>query len=202
LLSLLVYRGETVLSPGVAVNPGDVIASHEVHGVIPGTKELSGAVRFVHARGEAIARIEGKLSAVMPKTRLQKRYTGRETRENLLFFAETPIFFLKPYGIPYARCDTIRNRVDLSLPAGRLLPFFRVETVSSEYETELIPVARDEAYEMLSELADRTLLRGAKDGKLEELSCRIREDGDLWRLDADYIMTEDIGEERLLSPLP
>ena len=98
---------------------------------------------------------------------------------------------MKPYGIPYARCDTIRNRVDLSLPAGRLLPFSRVETVSSEYETELIPVARDEAYEMLSELAERTLLRGAKGGKLEELSCRIREDGDLWRLDADYIMTED-----------
>ena len=202
LLDLRIHEGETVLSPGVAVEPGDVIASHEVHGVIPGTKELSGAVRFVHARGEAYARIEGKLTALMPRTRLVKRYTGREYRENLLFFAEMPIIFLKPYGIPHARCDKIRNGVDLSLPAGRLLPLRRIRTRFLPYLTEPREVSRDEAYRELSSLMERTLLGEAKDGRLEELSARIRGEGEVWRLDADYIITEDIGEERILSPLP
>ena len=202
LLALRIREGETILSPGRAVEPGDVIASHEVHGVIPGTNELSGAVRHVHARGEAIARLEGKLTAVMPKTRLRKVYTGRKYRENLLFFAGRPIFFWKPYGIPYARCDTIRNKVDLSLPAGRLLPFRNAVARYTAFLPEERAVARDEAYQELSGLMERTLLAGAKDAALEELAARLTEEEDRWRLDADYIITEDIGEERLVTPLP
>ena len=199
ILDTHILRGEQLIFRGAAVQKGEIIASHEVHGVIPGSKELSGAVRYVHAAGEVIARTEGDVAVYMPSSRLTKRFTGREYTENRLFFAGIPIKFSKSYGNPYGNSDIIKTRLDLSLPGGRALPVALEKTQSTEFTLVSAPFPGTLAAEEMQRALENYLLARAEKGNIEEISCVLSEADGLWRLDAHYIMTEDIGEE-CLSP--
>ena len=200
ILETIIYRGEQLIFSGAAVKKGDIIASHEVHGIVPGTKELSGAVRAVHAAGEVIARREGHITAYLPATRFSKVYTGQEFTQKRLFFADIPIKFSRTYGNPYSNSDIIRSRHDLTLPGGRALPLALEETRMTAYTLAPAPFPGSLAAEEMQRALEAYLLSSAEKGHIEELRCVLTQAEGLWRLDADYTMTEDIGEAVTVSP--
>ncbi len=195
-----ILRGEQLVFPGAAVKKGEIIASHEVHGVVPGTKEFSGAVRYVHAAGEVIARREGHIAAVLPSARLSRAYTGREYTEKRLYFADFPIKFSKSYGNPYGNSDIIKRRSEVYLPGGRALPIALEKTRMTEYDPVPCPLPAERAAEELRCAIEAYLLSGAESGQIEALDCVLSEEEGFFRMDAEYIITEDIGEEILYSP--
>ncbi len=202
LLETRIHRGEQLIFPGAAVRAGEIIASHLVHGIVPGTKEHSGVVRHEHAHGVVLARTYGRVTMVMPKETLQKEYDGREFIQNHFFFAERPIFFSSAYGFSTPECDKIEKRLDLSLPGGNLLPITRRTVTHRPYQ--LIPgtVSREEALVCMESYLKEHLVSSATDGRLEEFQAILTEEEALWRLDAEYFMTEDIGKVVTLSLTP
>ncbi|MBR4867096.1 MAG: sporulation protein YqfD [Clostridia bacterium] len=202
LLETRIHRGEQLIFPGSAVRAGEIIASHLVHGIVPGTKEFSGTVRYEHAHGVVLARTYGQISMVMPKDLLQKVHDGREFTQNRFFFAERPIFFSSGYGNSTLECDKIEERLDLSLPGGNLLPIARRTVTHRPYQ--LIPgtVSREEALVCMGSYLKEYLVSSATDGLLEEFQATLTEEDSLWRLDAEYFMTEDIGKVVTLTLTP
>jgi len=202
LLESRITLGETLILPGSAVSEGDVLVSHIIHGIVPGTKELSGAVRFVHASGVAIARTAGRVSAVLPFTRLEKLPTGESFTRNHLLFPQRTNFFLKNYGIPYTLCDKIEERYPLTLPGGQELPVWLSKSRYEAFSLMTVEIPDEEAEVFLKAMITRQLLSEAKDGCIESLQTTLRSEGNRWRMDADYIMTEDIGRVVPVDPDP
>jgi len=202
LLESRITLGETLITPGNAVSAGEVLVSHIVHGIIPGTHELSGVERHVHASGVCIARTQGKVSAVMPLFSLRKCPDGQSYTHKELLIAQRSNFFFKNYGIPYALCDKIEERYPLTLPGGQELPLSLLKSRYEAYSIEEIQVSREEAEAFLKSLITRQLLTEARDGVIESLQVVLYREENRWRMDADYTMTEDIGRVVPVTPDP
>ncbi|MBR5868422.1 MAG: sporulation protein YqfD, partial [Clostridia bacterium] len=202
ILETRIHQGEQLIFPGSPVIAGEIIASHQVHGIVPGTKEYSGVVHYVHAHGVVLARTYGQISMVMPKDILRKEYDGRSFTQNRYFFAERPIFFSSGYGFSTPECDRIEERLDLSLPGGNRLPISRQTVTYRPYQLTPGTVSREEALVCMESCLKSHLVSSATDGLLEEFRATLTEEETLWRLDAEYFMTEDIGKVVTLTLTP
>lgn len=202
ILDTRIHQGEQLVFPGAAVCEGEIIASHMVHGTIPGSKELSGVLHYVHAHGTVFARTHGSISMVMPKKIQRKSYDEKYFTQNRYFFAERPIFFSSGYGIPAMKCDKIEERFELSLPGGVLLPVTRRTVTLQPYHLTPDTVSDEEALVCMEAYLKAYLISSAKEGLLEEFHSSLTEESSLWRLDAEYFMTEDIGKVVPLTLTP
>lgn len=131
-IKLDAYEGTPEVSPGSAVTKGDLLIS----GV---TEKADGSAEFVHARGEAIVRMNITSSAEIKTSLPVLRITGNEKIHKLIIFScEIPLGFKKS-SLP-VREETYHLKYNgLSLPAGMKIQYYRKEA------SEKISLSQSEA---------------------------------------------------------
>ena len=121
---IVVRKGSALKKTGDAVRAGETLISGEVY-----SSDGQSVIMRVAPEGEAYGVTSYSLSAVLPETAIEKKYTGRtESRSALLFRGQTPVF----------RCSFMAYEQSAhSVRTGIFLP---LDYVRAEYrEVEYVP---------------------------------------------------------------
>ena len=138
-LEVRALDGVKCVLPGTSVEAGELLISGVEDTETVGARLLAGM-------GEVRARTWYSLTARMPLTQLQKRYTGEERRLHALVLGGHRVKFFADSSIPEGNYDKITERTQWSLlgiplPVTTVTETYRIcETVPAE-----VPAARAEA---------------------------------------------------------
>nr|WP_325213373.1 sporulation protein YqfD [uncultured Oscillibacter sp.] len=179
--------GVSCVVPGVAVTEGQILISGVEDTDTVGARVLAGL-------GKVEARTWYNLTASMPLTVREKRYTGREKTGLSLIFGSRRIKFFSNSSIDGAEYDKITSRRPLSL-LGVPLPVTVVTEKWRFYETA--PVSRTAAE---AEKAAGAILTAQLEemvspyGEIKSTLCSSRQKGDVLAVTLSAECLEEIGE--------
>lgn len=179
--------GVSCVVPGSAVTEGQILISGVEDTDTVGARVLAGM-------GKVEARTWYDLTASMPLTVLEKRYTGREKTGVSLIFGSRRIKFFSNSSIEGAEYDKITKRFSLSL-LGVPLPV----TVAAETWRfyEAVPATRTAAQaEKAAEAILTAQLREVVEpyGEIKSTLCSARQKGDVLIVTLSAECLEEIGE--------
>ncbi len=179
--------GVSCVMPGSAVTKGQILISGVEDTDTVGARVLAGM-------GRVEARTWYSLTATMPLTVLEKRYTGREKTGLSLIFGSRRIKFFSNSSIEGAEYDKITSRHPLSL-LGVPLPVTVVTETWRFYEA--VPAVRTAAG---AEKAAGAILTAqlremvAPYGEVKSTLCSSRQKGDALAVTLSAECLEEIGE--------
>ena len=179
--------GVSCVVPGVAVTEGQILISGVEDTDTVGARVLAGM-------GKVEARTWYSLTAAMPLTAMEKRYTGREKTGVSLIFGTRRIKFFSNSSIEGAEYDKITSRYPLSL-LGVPLPVTAAVEKWRFYET--VPAPRTAAQ---AEKAAETFLTAQLHemvdpyGEVKSTLCSARQKGDALLVTLSAECLEEIGE--------
>lgn len=157
LTSVSAYDGKALVRRGEIVTEGQLLISGAVE--TEGPEKPSVPSRLLAGRGEVQGRTWYELSAKVPLSYTQKRYTGEETSSFALIFGTKRIKFSgKEAGNHIDSCDKIILQKRLTLPGGIALPIVWEKTVLRAYENENAVRARGEAEQIGAKILSDYLL--------------------------------------------
>lgn len=179
--------GVSCVVPGVAVTEGQILISGVEDTDTVGARVLAGM-------GKVEARTWYSLTAAMPLTAMEKRYTGREKTGVSLIFGTRRIKFFSNSSIEGAEYDKITSRYPLRL-LGVPLPVTAAVEKWRFYET--VPAPRTAAQ---AEKAAETFLTAQLHemvdpyGEVKSTLCSVRQKGDALLVTLSAECLEEIGE--------
>ena len=187
ILEIQALDGVKCMLPGTSVEAGELLISGVEDTETVGARVLAG-------RGTVEARTWYTLSAVMPLTVSEKRYTGEETRGLSLVFGTNRVKFFSNSSIAAGNYDKITNRTQWSL-FGLPLPVTSVVETCRFYELVSVEISAAQA-EAQGEAILTDYLHSLVDpyGTVTSTLCTSRqtEGGLLVTLTAECV--EEIGE--------
>ena len=187
ILEIQALDGVKCMLPGTSVEAGELLISGVEDTETVGARVLAG-------RGTVEARTWYTLSAVMPLTVSEKRYTGEETRGLSLVFGTNRVKFFSNSSIAAGNYDKITNRTQWSL-FGLPLPVTSVVETCRFYEPVSVEISAAQA-EAQGEAILTDYLHSLVDpyGTVTSTLCTSRqtEGGLLVTLTAECV--EEIGE--------
>ncbi len=179
--------GVACVIPGVAVTEGQILISGVEDTGTVGARVLAGL-------GKVEARTWYDLTASMPLTVLEKRYTGKEKTGVSLIFGTRRIKFFSNSSIEGAEYDKITKRLPLSL-LGVPLPVTVVTENWRFYEAVPAPRAAAEAERAAGAILTAQLREMVEPyGEVKSTLCSARQKGDALLVTLSAECLEEIGE--------
>jgi len=186
-LSCTVTRGNGLVTPGQAVQAGQVLIS--------GYTDYGLCIRASEAEGEILAQTKRSLSVRTPSDMLLRTETGSRRAKYSLIIGKKRINFYKGSGISDSSCVKMYSEYVLTLPGGFKLPL----TLRKEVETDAVLVediraedtARDELIHFAQDYLRQQMVGGSVTGKTEAFRS-----GDAYVLEGQYQCQEMIGRVR------
>ena len=173
----------------VAIN--DVVRKGEllISGVIAIGED---GLRYEHASGSVLARVNRQITVEIPKNGLQKVYTGEEfVRKSIIFFGKEIKLFGKS-SIDNPTYDTILSEKNFSLPGGVALPVQIREEKDRVYVMEPHPLSDSQAY-VEAMMKYREELDGLLiDAEIVSAELSHYEDENVYRITAHLVCVSDI----------
>ena len=146
-----VLNGEAQVKPGKAVTPGDLLIAGSAQNGYGGSREF-------HAAGSVVADTYYELSAVIPREKMVKRYTGQRKTRWGLNLGKNRFYFFQNSSISGADCDTITRTWNAALGELFSLPLGLLRETELEYTLEETERAPAFAERLLREELHRRLL--------------------------------------------
>jgi similar to stage IV sporulation protein len=152
-------------------------------------------VYFTRGEGKIFARTWYDLRADVPKTAVEKSYTGRERKIFTLILGKQRVKISLNSSISYTEYDKIKTVKKLRLPGGAALPVALECLTAREYTPAEHAVTREEA-QMQGEAALRLRLRDAMeaDGTVLDSSVTVEEREGAYRVTLHAECEEQIGK--------
>lgn len=180
-----IRAGKAAVVINDVVRKGDLLIS----GVIAIGED---GLRYEHASGSVLARVNRQITVEIPKNGLQKVYTGEEfVRKSIIFFGKEIKLFGKS-SIDNPTYDTILSEKNFSLPGGVVLPVHIREEKERVYVMEPHPLSDAQAYveAMMKyrEELDALLI----DAEIVSAELSHYEDENVYRITAHLVCVTDI----------
>lgn len=199
IVSVRVYEGESVVSEGDVVMPGELLVS----GVVSMKNE--GESRLKYAAGEVLAKVARPLSISVTHTQETTAYTGRKITKRTVTILGKAFQLYWDTDIPYAEYDEI-NTIEAVQLFGKIpIPvtistttFWETETIFVEYTAE---EAVAEAMGHLRKEIDAALANGEL---LERTVTTAWDEDGTYRIECLLYLLQDIAktEEFTVQELP
>ena len=153
--------------------------------------------RAVHARVYALARTWRDITAVIPDSRREKRYTGRtKTRFSLTALGRRCNLYRRD-SLPFDNCDKITHSYTLDAPLGVRFPLRLVRETYREYAPEEARVPEAEAAGLLEACLTERL--GREGGEISALRMAFENRNGLLGVRATAELLRDIAETRYFT---
>lgn len=179
--------GVACVVPGVAVTEGQILISGVEDTDTVGARVLAGL-------GKVEARTWYSLTASMPLTVAEKRYTGKEKTGASLIFGSRRIKFFSNSSIEGAEYDKITSRYPLTL-LGVPLPVTLVTETFRFYESASTPRTAAEAEKAAEAILTAQLQEMVEPyGEVKSTLCSARQKGDALVVTLSAECLEEIGE--------
>jgi len=163
--SIETLSGQALVEKGSVVSIGDMLIAGRFPMQFPKYSELEGSeFHEVRADGSITMRTWRTVAVAMPLEYAHKIPTGVENRRFALLGPGFRMNFYQNSGIRYANCDKITETHQLPW-----LPFALVREQYRQYDTQLRPIAREQAQQILAQQA-MTALEATLDGRGEILT--------------------------------
>ncbi len=181
---IIVKSGYATVKKGESVRKGEVLIS----GVIP--TELGGG--FCYAEGEVIGSYPERIDISVAEQKDEKRYGERELSESTVNFFGITINIFKKTRQSEELCDIIKEKEQLTLV--KRLPVTVEKTYSVPYETESVPLSKEEMTALASKKLAEALTEFLKDKEAKRLitSGEFFEGG--YRMVCDTVVSSDVTE--------
>ncbi len=173
-----------------ACEVGDTVTEGQL--LVSGYADWTTGPQAVHALAEIYAMTWRHETVQIPKTVRQKCYTGEEITNYILIIGRKRINLSRNSGIPQGKCDKIVERKALILPGGYAFPAeLEIETLRS-YQTQEVPLTRQEAEALLLDYVTRTVKGDMIAGSILSQSYTVTAKASTWLLEADNSCQEMI----------
>lgn len=165
-------RGQALVEEGDTVVAGDTLISSWVDFEEPeGATTDWGGIQ-VRASGRVVARTWHTLTASIPLEGEKKEPTGKKkTRWSLEFFGRTAKFY-RNSSIPFEKYDRITSYHTLRLPGGQTLPISLKKEACAEYETQSVPIDREQGEILLKAQLQKRLDALVEEGEVLKTDYR------------------------------
>lgn len=187
----VVLEGMSLVKVGQSVQKGQILVS--------GIEDYGLYLKAVQAEGEIYGQTWHCGTLVTPSQRTEKRYTGRSWEEINLLFGRKFINLSGSSSILGGSCDKMIDTKQLSLP-GCPFPLYLQRVTYREYTTQLLPMPREEAKDLLCRSWEACLLSSMVAGRVEETDSECFEKGGLYILQGESICHELLSRPMSLEP--
>ena len=171
--SIETLSGQALVERGSVVGFGETLITGRFPMQFPQYSPLEGSeFHEVRAEGNIVMRTWRSIMVTMPLEYTHKISTGEQNRRFALLGPGFRMNFYQNSSIRYANCDKITETRQLPW-----LPLALVQEYDRRYETELRPIAREQAQQILEQQAlaalEATLVRR---GEILSTTCETREE--------------------------
>lgn len=186
-----IIEAVTVTGGTPQVNVGDVVIAGDL--LISGVTNLDKTMLLTRAEGEITARTYQRKTGMILKTVTEKSYTGRESRKISLTFGKNTINFYNSGRISYDNYDKMYDRKALTLPGGYVLPLSITVITFREYDTVEVPVAEDDAQQLLEDSIRKDTENKFHGGMILDMRLKMEDSAHYYILSGLVECREDIG---------
>ena len=171
--SIETHAGQALVEQGSVVGTGETLITGRFPMQFPKYSPLEGSeFHEVRAGGNIVMRSWRSVTVAMPLEYAHKIPTGEQNRRFALLGPGFRMNFYQNSSIRYANCDKITETHRLPW-----LPFALVQEYDRQYETELRPIAREQAQKILEQQALAALTATlAQRGEILNTTCETREE--------------------------
>lgn len=189
IVSVRVYEGESVISEGDVVMPGELLIS----GVVSMKNE--GESRLEYAAGEVLAKVARPISISVTQTKETTAYTGRQITKRTVVVLGKAFRLYWDEDIPYAEYDANDTMEAVRLFGNISIPVTISTTTIRETETILEERTAEEAVAEAMGLLRQEMDTALEKGALLErtITTAFDEDG-TYRIDCLLYLLQDIAK--------